>query len=210
MDIAEKQLAHINQPALMSNARTKLTGKLGMAIGAFFVYMIVSILSSIIPFGSFLISGPMTLGLAYFALNIARDKSPEVGNIFEGFKNFGTAFVTYILYMLGVVFAMILLIVPGIILAFGWSQAWYIIADEPEISAVDALKKSWHMMDGYKVDIFVLSLRFIPWILLSILTLGIGLFYVWPWMITTHADYHDQISGKYNGGELDIMDHLIE
>ncbi len=210
MEYAEKQLIQVNQSALMTEARSVMSPHLGMIIGAFVVYLIVSGLSGLIPLGSLLIGGPMALGLAYFTLNISRDRNPELGNIFEGFKHFGTAFVTYLLMGLGVLCAMILLIIPGFIVAMGWSQAYYIISDEPEISAVDALKKSWHMMDGYKMDIFILMLRFIPWMLLCILTLGLGLLYVWPWMSVTFAKYHDEISNKSSAREMDIIDHLID
>jgi len=209
MDYAEKQLVEINQPQLMSEARVDLSKNLGMIIGAMFVYFFIIGVAGIIPFGSLLIGGPMTLGLSIFVLNISRDNNPDFSNIFDGFKNFGTAFVTYLLMMLGIIVGFILLIVPGILLTFGWSQAYYIISDEPDISAVEALKKSWEMMDGNKMDLFVLMLRFIPWILLCILTLGLGLLYVAPWAYVTFAKYHDQISGKVSS-EMDIMDHLVE
>jgi len=213
MDYAETQLVKVNQPSIMKESRDNMSGNLGLIIGAIFVYFIISAVSGIIPFGlgSLAIGGPMALGLAYFALNISRGKPVEISNIFEGFKNYGTAFVAYLLMALGVLAGMILLIVPGIILALGWSQMWYIISDEPDISAVDALKKSWDMMNGRKMDIFILSLRFIPWIFLGLLALGLGLLYVIPWMSVTFAKYHDQISGKLNSaGEMDIMDHLVE
>jgi uncharacterized membrane protein len=63
--------------------------------------------------------------------------------------------------VLAIIIGFILLVVPGIIVAFGLSQTFFILADDKEIGAVDALKASWEMMKGNKVKFFVLSLSFI-------------------------------------------------
>jgi len=87
----------------------------------------------------------------------------------------------------------LLFIVPGIILSLGWSQTYYIMHDDPDISAIDALKKSWAMMEGFKADYFVLALIYFLLIIASVFTLFIGLLWVMPFMSTIYAKYYDQI-----------------
>ncbi len=203
-------LPSIDHRALMSSARQTLSGQWGMAVGATLVYFVILMASGIIPFSSLLITGPFSLGLAIFALNIAKNNNPQIGNIFDGFQQFGTSLGAYLLMLLGIVIGMLLFIIPGIILGFGLSQTYFIIAKNRNIGAVDALKKSWELMKGRKLDYFILTLRFLPWILLSIFTLFIGLLWVIPYMQVTMAKYHEAITASDEDEDfMNIEDHLV-
>lgn len=214
MSYSEKQLIQIPpHTQLMSDARNSLSGKWGIAVPGYLVYSVILGVAGLIPFGSVLIAGPFALGMAIFSLNFARGKEAEISNIFDGFKNFGNALAAYILMILIVVLGMFLLIIPGIIAAFGLSQTMFILADEPEISPIDALKKSWEMMKGHKADYFVLTIRFIPWAFLCLLTLGIGFFWLGPYMQVTYANFYNSLRGNYapdGWEEDDISQHLVE
>lgn len=83
-----------------------------------------------------------------------------------------------------------LLVVPGFIMIYGFSMTPYILEDEPQISAYQALKRSWHMMRGHKMDLFVLHLSFIGWGVLVVLTLGIASFWAMPYMSTAQAAFY--------------------
>ena len=72
-------------------------------------------------------------------------------------------------------------------------MAPYIVKDDKEISAMDALKKSWQITKGHKARLFWLGLSFIGWIILSLMTLGIGFFFLAPYMDTTFAHYYEDI-----------------
>ncbi|GHT57847.1 hypothetical protein FACS18945_2990 [Bacteroidia bacterium] len=87
----------------------------------------------------------------------------------------------------------LLLIIPGIIAAISYSMTFYIIADDPAISAMDAINKSKKMMYGYKMKYFCLSLRFLGWALLCILTLGIGFLWLMPYIQVTFAKFYDDL-----------------
>ena len=84
----------------------------------------------------------------------------------------------------------LLFIVPGIIKSISYSAAPYIMAENPTISAMDALDESKRIMDGHKMDYFVLTLSFIPWMLLGVLTLGIALIYAVPYMDMTLTNFY--------------------
>ena len=95
-----------------------------------------------------------------------------------------------------IVAGIILFIVPGIIIAIALSMTYFIIAEDDQISAVDALKKSYKMMDGHKMKYFFLCLRYIGLALLCILTLGIGFLWLVPYMYVTNAKFYDEIKDE--------------
>lgn len=142
---------------------------------------------------SLLITGPLTLGLTIVSLNVARHMNVEVGNMFEGFKRFGDAFVAYILISVFTFLWSLLLIIPGIIKAYSYSMTYYIMADNPAMSANDARKLSMQLMRGNKWRLFCLLFSFIGWWLLCCLTLGILALWIDPYRNTATAEFYKSI-----------------
>lgn len=91
----------------------------------------------------------------------------------------------------------LLLVVPGIIKAIAYTLVPYILKDYPELSVNQAIKLSVKMMKGHKMRCFLLSLSFIGWILLGILTLGIGYIWLIPYMYTTMAAFYQDVKNEY-------------
>lgn len=90
-------------------------------------------------------------------------------------------------------------IIPGIVVSYGLDMVPYILADNPGIGIMDAIKASWEMMKGYKWKLFVFDLSFIGWIILDILTLGIlGIFYVNPYIGSSHAAFYEALKAEHN------------
>jgi uncharacterized membrane protein len=191
---------------LMRAARESLKGKWGLAILTFFIYTLLTAtsgsvrhqgamltLSSIL---TLIISGPLALGAAIFSLSLSRGKEARLEQIFLGFNNFSNAFITYLLFVLYVFLWTLLLIIPGIIAALGYSMTFYILADEPLTRPQDALNKSKAMMNGHKLKLFYLCLRFFLLALLCILTLGIGFLWLIPYIHISMAKFYDDINGN--------------
>ena len=182
---------------LMKMARESLKGKWGLAVATFFVYFLVAIGIQLIPFlgviASLLISGPMALGIVIFSLAVARNQEAKLGQIFEGFNNFGNAIGTYILMVIFIFLWMLLLFIPGIIAAFSYSMTFYILSDEESIGPMEAIDKSKKMMDGYKWKYFCLMFRFFGWSILCILTIGIGYLWLMPYMQVSKAKFYDDL-----------------
>jgi len=185
---------------LTQMARESLDGKWGLAVLGTFVYFIVlmgvQLLAEIDPLlmiVTLIISGPIALGFIIFSLNISRDNDPKVENIFEGFQNFKSAVGAYLLMLLFIFLWMLLLIIPGIIAAFSYSMTFYILADDPSISPMDAIDKSKAMMKGNKWKYFLLNLRFLGWALLCLLTFGIGFLWLIPYIQVSIAKFYDDI-----------------
>lgn len=187
----------MDNEALMRSARESLTGKWGTAILTFFLYMVITGIGGLPGvagvFVSILIAGPLGLGIAMFSLNIVRNKEIKVEQMFDGFKNFITAFLAYLMMCVFIFLWTLLLIVPGIIAALGYSMTFFIMADNPTISAVDALSASKKMMNGYKMKLFVLYLVFLLLSILCILTLFIGFLWLVPFANVTLAKFYEEI-----------------
>ena len=183
---------------LMAAARASLQGRWGVAILGFLLYVVIINAIQLVPYlGSvalIIVGGPFTLGITIFGMSIARDADLNVSQIFEGFQRFGVALAAYLLMVLFIVLWSLLLVIPGIIAAFAYAMTMYIIADDESIGALEALRKSKEMMRGYKWKLFLLSLRFVGWALLCILTLGIGLLWLWPYIGTAVAKFYDDLA----------------
>ena len=58
------------------------------------------------------------------------------------------------------------------------------------MTAKEALDESIDIMDGHKMDYFVLVLSFIPWMILVSITCGLASLYVSPYMTATFANFY--------------------
>jgi uncharacterized membrane protein len=186
-----------NNVTLMRMAKESLNGKWGLAIGTFLVYNLItgafSAMDNRASVLSLLIAGPMMLGAATFSLSVSRGKEAKLEQLFEGFKYYGLAFVTNLLMGLYIFLWSLLLIVPGIIAALSYAMAFYILADDKTLKPQEILDRSKQMMDGHKLQLFYLCLRFFLLALLCILTLGIGFLWLIPYANITMAKFYDDV-----------------
>lgn len=188
---------------LMKMAKASLTGKWGLAIGTFVVYaLIMGSFGAMQKVGlaALLVAGPMALGAALFSLTLSRGQEARLEQLFDGFRHFTNALVTYLLLLLYVFLWALLLIVPGIIAALSYSMIFFILADNPTLTPQEILDKSRKMTDGYKWKLFYLWLRFLLLGLVCVLTLGIGFLWLLPYIHITLAKFYDDI--KNNPAQL--------
>lgn len=181
----------------------KLKGKWGtMALITLILMLIMGVCAgaSIIGIGAIatlLITGPFMLGMANITLGIVRGKeSVDVADLFSGFKNFLNAFVLYIINTILTALWSLLFVIPGIIKSYSYSMSYYILADNPDMAPNDARKRSMEMMHGNKWRAFCLDLSFIGWVLLSLLTFGILLFWIDPYMQTAKTEFYQSLLGE--------------
>ncbi len=181
----------------MAEAREALRGKWGLAVGTVLVYMLITVPVGMIPIlgwlFQFLCGGPFVLGIAIFALTLARKQDARLSQIFDGFRKFATALGAYLLIAIFVVLWSLLLIVPGIMAALAYSQAYYIISESDSIGALDAISRSKRMMMGNKWKLFCLYWRFFGWALLCMLTFGIGFLWLTPYVMVSMAKFYDDL-----------------
>lgn len=142
-----------------------------------------------------LITMPLNYAMILSLLLFFRGQKDNcVENAFRlAFKPYSRAFLVEFFKMIMVLLGFALLIVPGIILDLAYSMAEFIAYDEPEISEVETLRRSRRMMKGHKWQLFCLQFSFIGWILLSIISLGIGLLWVIPYMYVSMAAFYEDL-----------------
>lgn len=181
---------------LMKIARESLKDKWGLAIGTFLVYtLIMGSFGAMQKVGlaALLVAGPMALGAAIFSLSVSRGQEARLEQIFDGFRFFTNALITYLLMILYVLLWTLLFIVPGIIAALSYSMVFYILADNSTLTPQETLDQSKKITDGYKWKLFYLCLRFFLLALLCVLTLGIGFLWLIPYAHITMAKFYDDI-----------------
>jgi uncharacterized membrane protein len=181
-------------------ARNHLKGNWGPAITTTVVYALICVLISVIPHVGWMISvaisGPLAIGFCKFFLLLTNNTVPKLEILFDGFKDFFNAFITYILVMVFTILWTLLLIVPGILAALSYSMTFFILAENSEIDAMEAITKSKQLMIGNKWKLACLFFRFFGWFLLGTLTLGIGFIWIVPYYTTSYALFYKDISGQ--------------
>lgn len=113
------------------------------------------------------------------------------------FKRFITYIGAYIVYTVFITLWTLLLIIPGIVMSCAYSQLWYIMRENPDMYIMDALSRSVNMMRGHKMQFFILQLSFIGWIILSVLTAGLGFLLLIPYMFTANAAFYEELKKEY-------------
>ena len=173
---------------------TNAAAESGITVGAF-VGMVVAVLGITMLIGilwNVFLANPVSVGVfRFFTVNADRPADyPELNYAFKGgryLKTVGTSLLADIFISLW----SLLLVIPGIIKAYEYRMVPYILADNPNLSAMDCLKRSKEMMKGQKWNAFVLDLSFLGWMLLSGITVGLlGIFYVNPYIQATYAELY--------------------
>ncbi len=183
---------------LKAEAKKQISGKLGILLVIFLIVIAIEGVANLIPVVGIYISGiiiapAFTLSLNMIYLAITKSQGVQVGDAFKGFDKMGKAIWLHILINFFTFLWSLLFIIPGIIKSYSYSMAFWILAENPELTAREALAKSKEITEGHKFDIFVLHLSFIGWALLTGITFGLAGIYVIPYMNTTLANYYNTI-----------------
>lgn len=137
---------------------------------------------------------PFTIAASGYYLNHIRGFNPEWKSLYkEGIDNYGSYLVTGVLVNAFTFLWSLLFVVPGIIKALAYSQAKYVIHDNPRLKGKEAIEISKRMTNGFKGDLFSMYLSFIGWYILVGLTGGILSIYVTPYVETTAAMYYENL-----------------
>ena len=144
---------------------------------------------------SLIFDGFLTVGLCRFLLNYAdNNDTARSADLFSQGNVFFKAMGLNLLYGLIVVGGCILLVVPGVIWALMFSQAFYILAEDNSKGIIECLRESKEMMYGKKLDLFILKLSFLGWHILAIFTLGILELWVNPYQKLTETYFYLDLS----------------
>ena len=149
---------------------------------------------------NFFLLYPLSLGysVAHKELLQNGDAAITRNTVRLAFSDYVRNAVSILLVYLYTILWTLLFIVPGIIKGLAYSLTPFIVKDNPQLSPNQAINLSMKMMKGHKFDLFYLYLSFIGWIFLAILTLGIGLLWVIPYMQTSMAAFYLDVKNDYN------------
>lgn len=144
---------------------------------------------------SIFLDNVFSVGLCRYFIKGRKEKE-NISNIFSCFnsREYLNVVKAMALYFVYVCVGLILLIVPGIIMFYTYRFVPYILAENPTISPKRALQLSKQMTQGEKFNLFVLDLSFLGWVLLGALALGVGIFFVVPYMEATYAEAYINLS----------------
>lgn len=149
---------------------------------------------------NFFLLYPLSLGysVAHKELLQNGDTAITRNTVRLAFSDYVRNAVSILLVYLYTLLWTLLFIVPGIIKGLAYSLTPFIVKDNPQLLPNEAINLSMKMMKGHKFDLFYLYLSFIGWIFLAILTLGIGLLWVIPYMQTSMAAFYLDVKNDYN------------
>lgn len=185
---------------LRAIARKSLSGNWLPAVGITLLYTVIIGVLSYIPYiggiGVLLLGGPLTLGLITYFVRLVRNERPLVGVLFNSFDRFAVSFLVYLLVQIFVFLWSLLLIVPGIIAALRYSQAFFILRENPKIEVMEAIRQSKEMMKGHKGRLFVLYISFIGWAILACIPFGLGFIWLYPYMLAAQAAFYEDLKGR--------------
>ncbi len=171
--------------------------------GAFFFFIIIALVMGVIYFilGSF-----VGVGYAKFNLNLVDKKETAFETLFEYFSYWRTTAVMRLLRGLYVFLWSLLFVIPGIVAGFSYAMTDYIMAENPELTASEAIEQSKAMMMGNRFRLFCLQFSFIGWDILATLAFGIGHLWLTPYKQAAYAAFYREVSGtKFIENEFETV-----
>jgi len=181
----KERLIYMNQQ-IKDRAKSKIKDKvIFLFLISIIPFALGSVFSAAIPFIAIfivLIEILLNYGLNNIYLKVARLKSAVYKDIAVGFNpnELQKNLVTGLLALMWIILYTLLLIIPGIIKSYEYSQIFYVALDKPNLSSKEVLAESSRIMNGNKAKLFSLQLSFIGWGLLVLITFGLASIYVTP------------------------------
>lgn len=170
----------------------------------------------------------MQCGISRMQIGFARNQETGIGMMFGEFTRRPDRYIVGILLMLGIELACIL---PGIlccvvgvaadlvaasvigavlylagtvlmfIFAFRFSLVFFLLIDHPQMGAVMAFRESARLMDGNKGHMFYIYLSYIGWGILGMLSCGLGILWISPYMNQTLVSFYLDVTGELDRGQ---------
>lgn len=141
----------------------------------------------------------LNVGFTIYCLKACQSEKAGFSTLLDGFSIFFKAIWLQIVMSVFIFLWSLLLIIPGIISAYRYRQALYILIDDPSLGAMECIRRSADMMDGRKMELFELDLSFIGWVLLTM----VPFVSVWvtPYTSVCYAYYYLALRDMPSPGE---------
>ncbi len=176
----------------------------------FFTYLIVILLVNValelvasftLGLGTIFVTGPLSVGLAVYMIQVAKGNKPKLEEVFNYFKdvftkNFVNTMVSGLVVVILLSIGYFFFVIPGIYLTLRYAMVFYIQADHPEMDGMSALKASAEMMKGHMMELFIFQLSFIGWWCLVFFTFGLAGIWVGPYIAAATTNYYEALKGN--------------
>lgn len=182
-------------PSSFENNPPELSGML--------IFIAVIIIGSLISYALLFLTiifgiGPINYGKSNtFLISLRNNKEAQISDLLLAKTNYWGIVKLTSWQSLYILLWSLLFIIPGIIKAYAYSMSYYIRYDYPELTAKECLELSSNMMDGHKLDLFVLHLTFIGLSLLGVFTCGLANLGTIPFIDTITAQFYEDVKAKY-------------
>lgn len=182
------------------------------------VEFVVALISGALSYtfiGLILLGGPISFALARTELRAVRreTEAADFNSFGDGFKDgmFAETLVLFIMENIFLILWTLLLIIPGIIKSYSYSQAFYIKSDNPDKNWRDCITESRVLMRGHKWQLFVQDLSFIGWMIVGALLCGIGTLWVVPYYQASRAIFYNELIGyKKPVADAEVVEAIPE
>jgi uncharacterized membrane protein len=184
----------IDRAVLKQDAKAQISGSVGTLIGCLLVSSLMLTFATVIPFiGNVVVIGATSFAFARMHLRLSFGNPAKFDDLFVGLKDLSVLINVTIANILVGLFTFLwslLFVIPGMMKALSYSMTNFVLVDNPGIGALEAIKESQRLMDGHKLELFILQLSFFPWYLLVTVTCGLATFYVTPYVQQTYANFY--------------------
>ena len=195
----------MDRPTIRQMARNDLGNNIFgrgwlMALLTGLVFSVIYSAVSSTGIGALILYGPLAIGFTSAFLTVSRKKTDmEVGEMFSvGFSDFGRNLLVGLMESIFVFLWSLLFVIPGIIKSYSYGMTEYIAVDNPDYDWKACIDASKEMMEGHKMELFLLDLSFIGWYILGSIPCGIGLFWVMPYHQAARTVFYRNLINDYN------------
>ena len=195
---------------ILSRSWDALGSKWILAIGLSLLHVLVSGAIGTFGFGlgTLLVGGALSFGFNRTMVQIYRGETPALETYFDGFRHFLPTLVAYLILGVATMIGFVLLIIPGIIVALGLSQVYFVMQDRPELGVEGSLKESWRLTWTNGNMLKVLGMAFLAMFVVigGALALGVGLVIAIPLVSVMSAGLYEEI--RLNDSEQGRVDFV--
>lgn len=189
---------------IKKTAKDNVSFQWGNLLLAFLLFTFLCTISNAVPgIGEAIAIGPLTIGFYHLYYQGSRKEPLNLWDIFKGFEEcFGESLLMMLLTTLFVFLWGLLFIIPGIIKAYSYCMAPYLMVREKDLKGTDAIKKSMEYMKGEKWHFFVLQLSFIGWAILTLITFGLVGIYAIPYQKQAEMVFFNELYDRRKAEEV--------
>ena len=155
----------------------------------------LALLSLVFILGRLILQIWLSLGLIQMQLNVVQGKKPDITDLFSGGPRLGTALLNSFVYGIGLIFSLLLLIIPGIIFALAFWPFLYIVVDRKRLSGLEPMSEAMRITQGNKLMLFVLGLAAMGINLCGLLAFCVGVLFTGPATSLMFVVAYEQMSG---------------